>query len=77
MIQEETKNIPYGYFQDFVVAVQNGPLVAVIYTLYLARPPIDLEATYSPSPSTLLVKQKGIILGFWYPDRCTQRNKEL
>ena len=38
MSQEETKNTPYGQFQGFVVAFQNGPLVAVIYTLYLARP---------------------------------------
>ena len=38
MSQEETKNTPYGYFQGFVVAVQNGPMVAVIYTLYLTRP---------------------------------------
>ena len=41
MSQEETKNTPYGEFQGFVVAFQNGSMVAVIYTLYLARPLIS------------------------------------
>ena len=56
--QGETKNTPSGEFQAFWVILQNWPQVAVICTLYFARP---LIKTKTPTKKENFERRKKIM----------------
>ena len=77
MSQEESKNTPYGYFQGFVVAFQNGPLVAVIYTLYLDIKVCHYSGKKRPPCVVLCVGSFAFHIAMWSALTQNLRNPSL